>query len=216
MFQYLIPERKRSRDLAGAPPALHDAIVPNASCKYAFRPRFLLDYSHFIIYFLLCHVMQPNYGGYQPYNPRAPYPQSGQYYAPAAYPGAYPNGGGYADYPAEYHAWQNNPQLAPIAAQTPMARPQQLWEQQQMPQRQPSNVGGTPMPRPKTLTSKTKPPLKSAMKRPARSVSEPVGFVQRPRTNSDPHGTLKQLARKRTNSNTARDIPGMNTSIYLL
>lgn len=153
--------------------------------------------------------MQPAYGGYQPYAPQAPYP--GQYYPQAPYANGYPNGNAYPDPAAAYPAWQNTPQMAPLAGQTPMARPQQLWEPQ-MPQRQVSN-GGTPMPRPKTLSSKTKPPLKSAMKRPARSVSEPIGYGHRARTNSDPHGTLKQFSRARTDS-TTRDIPSMKAHSF--
>lgn len=157
--------------------------------------------------------MQPAYGGYQPYTAQAPYP--GQYYAPAGYTNGYPNGGTYPDPAAAYPAWQNAPQMAPATGQTPMARPQQLYDPQ-MPQRQPSNSGGTPMPRPKTLNTKTKPALKSAMKTPSRSVSDPMGFGHRPRTQSDPHGTLKQFARARTNSVTARDIPGMRTRSFHL
>lgn len=160
--------------------------------------------------------MQPAYGGYQPYTAQAPYP--GQYYANAGYTNGYPNGNTYPEPAATYQPWQNTPQMPPqmppVNGQTPMARPQQLWDTS-MPQRQPSNGGSTPMPRPKTLNTKTKPPLRSAMKKPARSVSEPM-YGRRARTNSDPHGALGQFSRARTNSVTARDIPGTTSRSFRL
>jgi len=67
--------------------------------------------------------------------------------------------------------------------------------------------GTTPMQRPKKNYTRNNPKLKSAMKRPGRSVYDPVGQLQRSRTNSDPRHTLNPMTRTRTNSNAAKDIP---------
>jgi hypothetical protein len=126
-----------------------------------------------------------------PYN--TPYPAPGQYYPPQAFPNAYANGSGrepttniYADWPKTSHP-QNG-------VQNSMPRPRQERAQ---------------MPRPQQLATGYRPQLKSAMKRPARSVSDPSGQLQRMRTNSDPRRTLNPMTRTRTNSNAAKDIPGL-------
>lgn len=149
--------------------------------------------------------MQATYSGYSYNAPQGPYPPAGQYYAPqTAFPNAYPNGGG-LDIPVypEYQQW---PQQQPQAAgQTPMQRPRQLSER-----RQPKGgAGNAAMPRPKHISSRSKPPLRSAMKRPVRSTSEPVPGLLRARTNSDSKRTLQPMTRPRTDSNAAKDIPGL-------
>lgn len=132
-----------------------------------------------------------------PYNTRTPYPA--HYYPPQTFPNVYPNGGGreptniYADWPQ-----------VPNAAQNSMPRPRE-----ERAQRQSNGPGNTPMPRPKQLASRYRPQLKSAMKRPARSVSDPSDQLQRTRTNSDPRRTLNPMTRTRTSSNAAKDIPGL-------
>jgi len=145
--------------------------------------------------------MQGAYSAY-PYNTRAPYP--GQYYPPqTTFPNPYQNGGReptaniYADWP-KVASSQN-------VAQNQMSRPRQ--ERSSVQQRLPSGPGNTPMPRPNQLSTGHRPHLKSAMKRPGRSVSDPVDQLQRTRTNSDPRRTLNPMTRTRTSSNAAKDIP---------
>jgi len=137
--------------------------------------------------------------GYNAYSYNA-YP--GQYYAPqTAFSNSYSNGGGqpsgniYADWPK-----MGQPQAG---GQSAMPRPRQGRDP-----RQSNGLGNTPMPRPTQLSTRYNPQLKSAMKRPSRSGSDPSGQLQRARTNSDPRRTLNPMTRTRTNSNAAKDIPG--------
>lgn len=143
--------------------------------------------------------MQGGYSAY-PYNTRTPYPD--QYYAPqTAFPSAYPNGGGREPTANIYADWPTVPQPH-VAGQNHIQRPRQ--ERNLM---HPNVPGNTPMPRPKQLSTRYNPQLKSAMKRPGRSVSDPAGQLQRTRTNSDPRHTLNPMTRTRTNSNAAKAIP---------
>ena len=144
--------------------------------------------------------MQSTYSAY-PYNAQTPYPS--HYYPPLTPPNAYQNGGGREPAANIYANWPKIPQ-----AQTSGQMPRPRQERNTMPQRQANGPGNTPMPRPKQLSSRQQPQLKSALKRPGRSVSDPVGQVQRTRTNSDPRRTLHPMTRTRTNSNAAKDIPG--------
>src|ERR1700691_4452825 len=145
--------------------------------------------------------MQGGYSAY-PYNTRTPYPD--QYYAPqTAFPSAYPNGGGREPTANIYADWPTVPQPH-VAGQNHIQRPRQ--ERNLM---HPNVPGNTPMPRPKQLSTRYNPQLKSAMKRPGRSVSDPAGQLQRTRTNSDPRHTLNPMTRTRTNSNAAKAIPGL-------
>jgi hypothetical protein len=136
-----------------------------------------------------------------PYNTRTPYPA--HYYPPQTFPNAYPNGGSREPTTNIYADWPQVPQ-PPNAAQNSMPRPRE-----ERTQRQSNGPGNTPMPRPKQLASGYRPQLKSAMKRPPRSVSDPSGQLQRTRTNSDPRRTLNPMTRTRTSSNAAKDIPGL-------
>ncbi|KIM85181.1 hypothetical protein PILCRDRAFT_817175 [Piloderma croceum F 1598] len=133
-----------------------------------------------------------------PYNTRTPYPA--HYYPPQTFPNVYPNGGS-REPTTIYADWPQMPQ-PPNAAQNSMPRPRE-----ERAQRQSNGPGNTPMPRPKQLASRYRPQLKSAMKRPARSVSDPSDQLQRARTNSDPRRTLNPMTRTRTSSNVAKDIP---------
>ena len=129
------------------------------------------------------------------YSPYAPYPS--QYYAPTA---PYPNGGGREPAVNIYTDWPTVPQGQP-PGHSSMPRPRQ--------ERNVRPPNGTPMPRPQQLSTRYNPQLKSAMKRPDRSVSDPVhGQLQRTRTNSDPRHTLNPMTRTRTSSNVGKDIPG--------
>lgn len=145
--------------------------------------------------------MQGAYSAY-PYNTHNPYP--GQYYAlQTPFPNAYPNGSGREPIANIYADWPKVPQPQ-AAGQTTMPRPRQERNL-----RQPNEPGNTPMPRPKQLSTRYNPQLRSAMKRPGRSLSDPVGQLQlqRTRTNSDPRHTVNPMTRTRTNSNAAKDIP---------
>jgi hypothetical protein len=141
--------------------------------------------------------MQSAYSAY-PYNARTPYPA--HYYPPqTVYANPYPNGG--RDATTNIYAdWPKIP--PPQNAGTSRSR------QERNSQRQPNGPGNTPMPRPKQISTR-EPRLKSAMKRPGRSVSDPVGQLERTRTISDPMRTLNPMTRTRTSSNAAKDIPGL-------